>query len=106
MLPVSLRDHVPLACGGEVGAFPDAHNGGLERGSEVESPLAPSTCRERCSTGASITHPQFDVLHDAKVVGIAPEVVQELGMGQEHREVLGVGEVGERRHLLGAVADD
>lgn len=96
LLPVHLRDHVPLACGGKVGAFLDADNGGLKHGSKAESPLAPGMCGERGSAGAPITHPKFDVLPEAKALGIGPQVVQELGMGQKHREVLWVGEVGER----------
>lgn len=102
LLPVRLRDHVPLACRGKVGAFPDADNGGLKRGSKVESLPVPGARGEWGTT----THLTFDVLSEAKVLSIAPEVVQELGIGQKHREVLRVGEVGERRHLLRGVADD
>lgn len=40
------------------------------------------------------------------MLSVALEVVQELGVGQEHWEVLREGEVGEGRHLLGGVADD
>lgn len=100
LLPIRLCDHVPLARGGKVGVFPDADNGGLKHGSKLESLPVPSIRREWGSAGTPITHPKFDVLPEAEALGIAPEVVQELGIGQEYREVLRIGEVRERRHLL------
>lgn len=53
-----------------------------------------------------ITHPKLDALPQAEALGVAPQVVQEQGVGQEHGEVLREGEVGEGRHLLGGVADE
>jgi len=72
----------------------------------VQSLLVPSMHGEQGSSGTPITHPKFDVLPEAEALGVAPEVVQELGIGQEHREVFRAAEVGECRHLFRGVADD
>lgn len=96
LLPVHLCSHIPLARGGKVRTFPDADNSGLKCGSQAESLPVPSMHREWGSTRAPITHPKLDVLPEAEALSIAPEVVQEPGVGQEHREILRVGEVGER----------
>lgn len=95
LLPIHLRNHIPLARGGKVRAFPDADNSGLKCGSQVGSPPAPSMHREQDSAGAPITHPKLDVLPEAEALNIASEVVQELGVVQEHWEVLRVGKVRE-----------
>lgn len=48
LLPGRLRDHIPLARGGEVGALTDAHNRGLQGGREAGSEQPQAGCVGRC----------------------------------------------------------